>query len=113
MEIGQPVLIPGSMGTSSWVLVGKTQAMVKTFGSSCHGAGRMYSRKSARKLVRGDQIVKDLHEKGIEVMAGSLGGLAEEAPHVYKDVDEVVECVVQAGIVEKVARLRPIAVIKG
>ncbi|MGV8027035.1 MAG: RtcB family protein [Anaerolineaceae bacterium] len=112
-KIGQPVLIPGSMGTHSWVLTGKTEAMLKTFGSSCHGAGRVFSRKSARKLMRGDQLIQELNEKGIEVMAGSLSGLVEEAPMVYKDVDEVVESVVQAGIVERVARLRPIAVIKG
>lgn len=111
--IGQPVLIPGSMGTFSWVLTGTSNAMVKTFGSSCHGAGRVFSRKGARKLMKGDQLIRELHEKGIEVMAGSLGGLVEEAPEVYKDVDEVVESVVQAGIVEKVAKLRPIAVIKG
>ncbi len=112
-KIGQPVLIPGSMGTYSWVLTGTTEAMLKTFGSSCHGAGRVFSRKGARKLMRGDQLIQELREKGIEVMTGSLSGLVEEAPGVYKDVDEVVESVVQAGIVERVARLRPIAVIKG
>jgi tRNA-splicing ligase RtcB len=112
-KIGQPVLIPGSMGTYSWVLTGKTEAMLKTFGSSCHGAGRVFSRKGARKLMRSDQLIQELREKGIEVMAGSLSDLVEEAPGVYKDVDEVVESVVQAGIVERVARLRPIAVIKG
>lgn len=101
------------MGTYSWVLTGTTEAMLKTFGSSCHGAGRVFSRKGARKLIRGDQLIQELREKGIEVMAGSLSGLVEEAPEVYKDVDEVVESVVQAGIVERVARLRPIAVIKG
>ena len=112
-EIGQPVLIPGSMGTASWVLVGQVAAMLKSFGSSCHGAGRVHSRKSARKLVRGDELIISLQAKGIQVMAGSLKGLAEEAPQVYKDVDEVVECVVKAGLVAKVARLKPIAVIKG
>lgn len=112
-QIGQPVLIPGSMGTFSWVLTGKSEAMLKTFGSSCHGAGRVFSRKGARKLMRGSQLIQDLHRRGIAVMAGSLAGLVEEAPEVYKDVDEVVESVVQAGIVKKVVKLRPLAVIKG
>ena len=112
-KIGQPVLIPGSMGTFSWVLTGTNAAMQKTFGSSCHGAGRVFSRKGARKLIAGEQLIHDLHEKGIEVLAGSMRGLVEEAPQVYKDVDEVVESVARAGIVKKVVKLRPIAVIKG
>lgn len=112
-KIGQPVLIPGSMGTFSWVLAGTTAAMQKTFGSSCHGAGRVFSRKGARKLFRGEQLIHDLQEKGIDVLAGSMKGLVEEAPQVYKDVDEVVESVSQAGVAKKVVRLRPIAVIKG
>ncbi len=112
-QIGQPVLIPGSMGTSSWVLTGTSEAMVKSLGSCCHGAGRVFSRKGARKMMEGNQLVRDLQEQGIEVMAGSLKGLVEEAPQAYKDVDEVVESVVQAQIGKKVAKLRPIAVIKG
>ncbi len=112
-KIGQPVLIPGSMGTFSWVLTGTAAAMQKTFGSSCHGAGRVYSRKGARKLFRGEQLMQELQEKGIDIFAGSMRGLVEEAPQVYKDVDEVVESVVRADIAKKVVKLRPIAVIKG
>ncbi|HAF62999.1 MAG TPA: RNA-splicing ligase RtcB [Anaerolineaceae bacterium] len=111
--IGQPVLIPGSMGTASWVLLGTESAMLRSLGSSCHGAGRVHSRKSARKMIRADQLIQSLDAKGISVLAGSMKGLVEEAPQAYKDVDEVVDCVVAAGIVTKVARLRPLAVIKG
>jgi tRNA-splicing ligase RtcB (3'-phosphate/5'-hydroxy nucleic acid ligase) len=111
--IGQPVLVPGSMGTSSWVLVGTEASMEHSYGSSCHGAGRVMSRSKAKKEVRGESLRKDLEGKGIHVRAGSLKGLAEEAPAAYKDVDEVVETVSGAGIARKVARLRPIAVIKG
>jgi tRNA-splicing ligase RtcB (3'-phosphate/5'-hydroxy nucleic acid ligase) len=111
--IGQPVLVPGSMGTSSWVLVGTEASMEHSYGSSCHGAGRVMSRSKAKKEVRGESLRKDLEGKGIHVRAGSLKGLAEEAPAAYKDVDEVVETVSGAGIARKVARLRPVAVIKG
>jgi tRNA-splicing ligase RtcB (3'-phosphate/5'-hydroxy nucleic acid ligase) len=111
--IGQPVLVPGSMGTSSWVLVGTQASMEHSYGSSCHGAGRVMSRSKAKKEVRGESLRKDLEGKGIHVRAGSLKGLAEEAPAAYKDVDEVVETVSGAGIARKVARLRPVAVIKG
>ena len=112
-EIGQPVIIPGSMGTASWVLVGTEESMTRAFGSSCHGAGRMMSRSKAKHEVRGDQLRKDLEAKGIKIRAGSLSGLAEEAPQAYKDVDMVVETVVKAGIAKKVARLKPVVVIKG
>jgi tRNA-splicing ligase RtcB len=112
-KIGQPVIIPGSMGTASWVLVGTEDSMSRSFGSSCHGAGRVMSRSKAKKEVRGDELWKELEERGIEVRAGSLPGLAEEAPSAYKDVDMVVETVSDAGIARKVARLRPAAVIKG
>ena len=112
-EIGQPVLVPGSMGTSSWVLVGTQQSMQKSLGSSCHGAGRVLSRHQAKKQVRGEQLKADLEKSGIQVRAGSMGGLAEEAPQAYKDVDEVIETVVGSGIARKVARLRPLVVIKG
>jgi tRNA-splicing ligase RtcB len=112
-KIGQPVIIPGSMGTASWVLVGTEDSMARSFGSSCHGAGRVMSRSQAKKEVRGDELRKDLEKRGIEIRAGSLPGLAEEAPSAYKDVDMVVETVSQAGIAKKVARLRPVAVIKG
>jgi len=111
--VGQPVLVPGSMGTASWVLVGTQASMDRSYGSSCHGAGRVMSRAQAKKQVRGDQLRADLEESGIHVRAGSLPGLAEEAPQAYKNVDLVVETVTGAGIARKVARLRPVAVIKG
>lgn len=111
--IGQPVLVPGSMGTASWVLVGTETSMARSFGSSCHGAGRVMSRSKAKRSVRGDQLKRDLENEGIHVRAGSLSGLAEEAPEAYKDVDRVVETVSGAGIARKVARLRPVAVVKG
>jgi tRNA-splicing ligase RtcB len=112
-KIGQPVIIPGSMGTASWVLVGTEESMTRSFGSSCHGAGRVMSRSKANKEVRGEALMQELEERGIKVRAGSLPGLAEEAPSAYKDVDMVVETVSEAGIAKKVARLKPVAVIKG
>jgi tRNA-splicing ligase RtcB len=112
-KIGQPVLVPGSMGTASWVLVGTEGSMQRSFGSTCHGAGRTMSRSQARKTVRGQELIRDLAAKGIHVQAGSLSGLAEEAPQAYKDVDAVVETVDRAGIAHKVARLRPVVVVKG
>jgi tRNA-splicing ligase RtcB len=112
-KIGQPVIIPGSMGTASWVLVGTEDSMMRSFGSSCHGAGRVMSRSKAKKEIRGDALRQELEERGIRVRAGSLPGLAEEAPSAYKDVDMVVETVSAAGIAKKVARLKPVAVIKG
>ena len=112
-DIGQPVLVPGSMGTSSWVLVGTRKSMEQTFGSCCHGAGRTLSRSQAKKNVRGTQLLEQLKVKGIHILAGSMAGLAEEAPSAYKDVDRVVEVVHGAGIATKVARLKPISVIKG
>ncbi len=111
--IGQPVIIPGSMGTASWVLVGTEGSMERSFGSSCHGAGRVMSRSKAKKEVRGDALREELMSRGIQIRAGSLTGLAEEAPQAYKDVDMVVEIVASAGIAKKVARLKPVAVIKG
>jgi len=111
--IGQPVLVPGSMGTASWVLVGTETSMERSWGSTCHGAGRVLSRSQAKKQVRGDDLRRKLEADGIHVRAGSLPGLAEEAPQAYKDVDRVVETVVGAGIARKVARLIPVAVIKG
>jgi tRNA-splicing ligase RtcB len=111
--IGQPVLVPGSMGTASWVLVGTETSMKRSFGSTCHGAGRVMSRRKAKKQVRGDKLRQQLESQGIRIRAGSMAGLAEEAPQAYKDVDEVVETVVGAGIASKVARLRPVAVVKG
>ena len=112
-KIGQPVLVPGSMGTSSWVLVGTQVSMQKSFGSACHGAGRVFSRSQAKREIRGDELRNRLLRAGIYVKAGSLSGLAEEAPEAYKDVDQVVDCVIGAGLANKVARLKPLAVIKG
>jgi tRNA-splicing ligase RtcB len=112
-ETGQPVLVPGSMGTSSWVLAGTTESMARSYGSTCHGAGRVLSRSQARKEVRGEKLRDRLEGQGIHVRAGSLPGLAEEAPEAYKDVDQVVETVCGAGIARKVAQLRPVAVVKG
>jgi tRNA-splicing ligase RtcB len=111
--IGQPVLVPGSMGTASWVLVGTATSMTQSFGSTCHGAGRLMSRHEAKRNVRGEKLRADLEAEGIHIRAGSMAGLAEEAPQAYKDVDQVVEAVVGGGIARKVARLRPVTVIKG
>jgi tRNA-splicing ligase RtcB len=112
-DVGQPVLVPGSMGTSSYVMVGTQQAMELTFGSTCHGAGRVMSRTQARKKVWGADLREKLESDGIVVRAGSNKGLAEEAPLAYKDVSQVVEVVHGVGIARKVARLEPLAVIKG
>ena len=112
-KTGQPVLVPGSMGTSSWVLAGTKKSMEHSFGSSCHGAGRLMSRQKAKKTIRGDQLKIDLEKKGIYIQAGSLSGLAEEAPGAYKDVDQVIEVVNGAGLTRKIARLVPLAVVKG
>jgi tRNA-splicing ligase RtcB len=111
--LGQPVLVPGSMGTASWVLVGTQASMEKSFGSTCHGAGRTMSRSQAKKKVWGEDLKDELEASGIRVRAGSMPGLAEEAPVAYKDVDAVVNTVASAGIAQKVARLVPMAVIKG
>ncbi len=112
-KIGQPVLVPGSMGTASWVLVGTEGSMQRSFGSTCHGAGRTMSRSKARKQIWGEDLRKELEGEGIHIRAGSMAGLAEEAPAAYKDVDAVVETVIGAGIAKKVARLVPLAVVKG
>jgi len=109
----QPVLIPGSMGTASYVLVGTEASFKESFGSSCHGAGRTMSRTKAKKIVRGSVLKEELEKRGISVRSGSMAGLAEEAPMAYKDVEEVVNVVQQVGIAKKVARLKPIGVIKG
>jgi tRNA-splicing ligase RtcB (3'-phosphate/5'-hydroxy nucleic acid ligase) len=110
---GQPVLVPGSMGTGSWILAGAPGSSGRSLGSCCHGAGRLWSRTRARKEVRGDELRSTLERQGIIIRAGSLAGLAEEAPNAYKDVDAVVETVAAVGIALKVARLRPLVVIKG
>jgi tRNA-splicing ligase RtcB len=111
--VGQPVLVPGSMGTASYVLVGTEKAMDQTWGSTCHGAGRTMSRTQARKTVWGADLREELEEQGIAVRSGSNRGLAEEAPLAYKDVSQVVEVVHNAGLAHKVARMRPLAVMKG
>jgi tRNA-splicing ligase RtcB len=111
--IGQPVIIPGDMGRASWLLVGQEGSMRKTFGTTCHGAGRVMSRTAAIKDAGSRRIDKELAERGIIARAASRKGLAEEQPAAYKDVDMVVDVVARAGLSRKVARLRPIGVIKG
>ena len=111
--IGQPVLIPGDMGRVSYVLVGTEQAMKETFGSTCHGAGRVMSRTAAKRLLRGRDVLESLQARGITVRAGNLAGLAEEASEAYKDVSAVVGVTQGAGISRIVARTKPIGVIKG
>jgi tRNA-splicing ligase RtcB len=113
LSIGQPVLVPGSMGTSSWVLRGTEEAMRRSLGSCCHGAGRVMSRSQAKKRIWGEDLLRELESRGIKIRAGSMAGLAEEAPQAYKDVDQVVETVIQVGIAAPVARLKPLVVIKG
>ena len=112
-KVGQPVFIPGSMGTASWVLAGLPGSMAETFGTTCHGAGRLLSRTAARKGRNVKQVVEDLEQAGILVRGESKRGLLEEIPQAYKDVDEVIEVVHNAGLARKVARLRPMGVIKG
>jgi tRNA-splicing ligase RtcB len=112
-DTGQPVLIPGDMGTGSYLLVGTEKAMRDAFGTTCHGAGRVWSRAQAKKSIRGEELIQELRQKGIIVRAGSMAGLAEEAPDAYKDVDRVVNVVHKAGLARKVARFRPLGVIKG
>lgn len=111
--VGQPVFIPGSMGTSSFVLVGTDQSAKTSLNSTCHGAGRRMSRTAAKKKVAGNELRKELESRGIVVRCPSNAELAEEAPLAYKDVDRVVDVVSQAGIAKKVARLRPVGVLKG
>ena len=112
-EIGQPVLIPGDMGRCSFVAVGTQKAMEETFGSTCHGAGRVLSRGAAKRALKGRDVVRELQERGITVKAHSIPSLAEEASQAYKDVTEVIDVVHQAGICKKVAMAIPIGVIKG
>jgi tRNA-splicing ligase RtcB len=111
--VGQPILIPGDMGTMSYVLAGTEKAMADTFGSTCHGAGRLKSRSAMKKQLSGRDVLDRLGKRGIEVRAGSMAGLAEEAPEAYKDVESVVNVADGAGISRKVARTRPLAVVKG
>jgi len=112
-SIGQPVLIPGDMGRCSYVLVGTQKAMEETFGSTCHGAGRVMSRHQATKASRGRDITRELEDKGIIVKGASRGTLVEEIPDAYKDVNEVVDVVHRAGISKRVVKLVPMGVIKG
>jgi tRNA-splicing ligase RtcB (3'-phosphate/5'-hydroxy nucleic acid ligase) len=112
-NVGQPVFIPGSMGTSSFVLAGEPGSMELAFGSTCHGAGRRLSRTAARKQIQGAELRRQLEQQGIVVRSPSNKGLAEEAPFAYKDVDRVVEIVERAGLSRRVAQLRPLGVIKG
>jgi tRNA-splicing ligase RtcB len=111
--VGQPVFIPGSMGTCSYVLVGTDAAQGLSFGSACHGAGRVMSRTAAKRLRSGAEVRRDLERLGIVVRCWSNAELAEEAPAAYKDVTRVVDVVDRAGLAHKVARLKPLGVIKG
>ncbi|HSV08912.1 MAG TPA: RtcB family protein [Candidatus Binatus sp.] len=111
--LGQPVIIPGDMGRYSFLLLGTAGAMEQTFGTTCHGAGRVMSRAQAKKAGRGLDLVRDLAQRGVTVRAQSLRGLAEEMPWAYKDVAEVVDVVDRAGIARRIARLKPLLVVKG
>jgi len=112
-SVGQPVLIPGDMGRASYVLVGTQRAMEETFGSTCHGAGRLLSRHAAIKATRGRSIAKELEAQGILVMSRGRDTLSEEAPEAYKNIDDVVRVVDRAGLSRKVAKMRPLGVVKG
>jgi tRNA-splicing ligase RtcB len=112
-EIGQPVLIPGDMGRASWVLIGTGKGMEETFGSSCHGAGRVMSRHAAKQAARGRSIAREMADRGIVVRSDGRETLAEEMPEAYKDVTDVVNVVQAAGLSRKVAKLVPVGVIKG
>ena len=105
-SVGQPVLIPGDMGTGSFVLVGQEKAMSETFGSACHGAGRVMSRTQAIKSSRGRSISRELADQGVTVMAGSKSTLGEEMPEAYKNLQDVVQVMHESGIARKVARLK-------
>jgi tRNA-splicing ligase RtcB len=112
-EVGQPVFIPGSMGTASYVLAGEPGSMERSFGTTCHGAGRRLSRTAAKKEIHGADLRRQLEQQGIIVRSASNKGLAEEAPFAYKDVESVVDVVERAGLARRVARLVPIGVVKG
>jgi tRNA-splicing ligase RtcB len=112
-SVGQPVFIPGSMGTASYVLAGEPGSMERSFGTTCHGAGRRLSRTAARKEIHGADLRRQLEQQGIAVRSPSNKGLAEEAPFAYKDVEGVVDVVERAGLARRVARLVPIGVVKG
>jgi tRNA-splicing ligase RtcB len=112
-DVGQPVLIPGDMGTASYLLAGTRKAMELTFGSTCHGAGRVMSRSKAVRNFRPENVVRDLGSRGIHVKAASKKVLSEESPDAYKDIDQVIEVAHGSGISKKIARMTPIGVVKG
>ena len=112
-DTGQPVIIPGDMGTHSYILVGTEKALKETFGSTCHGAGRLLSRRKALKITAGRMVSKELEGKGIYTRARSVHTLREEVPDAYKDIDDVIDVVEGAGLSRRVARLRPLGVVKG
>ena len=112
-DIGQPVLVGGSMQTGSYLLVGTKRAMDETYGSTLHGSGRTMSRMQAKKMVRGSDLIKKMEEQGIQVRAASFSGLAEEVGFAYKEIDDVIDAVDSIGISKKVAKLVPIGNIKG
>ncbi|HXE79608.1 MAG TPA: RtcB family protein [Vicinamibacterales bacterium] len=112
-EVGQPVLVPGDMGRASYVLAGTPRAMTETFGSSCHGAGRRLSRSQARRQSAARRVLDDLKSRGVAIRAAGMATVVEEVPEAYKDVSDVVGVMHTAGISTKVARLRPVGVIKG
>ena len=112
-DLGQPVLVPGSMGTGSWILLGNENSMSKSFGSTAHGAGRMMSRSKARRNFTESEVKKSLNDKGIFIKSLTRDGVVEETPQAYKDVDSVVNVSHNLGIATKVAKLVPIGVIKG
>lgn len=112
-KTGQPVIIPGSMGTASYVLVGSEKGMRESFGSTCHGAGRRMSRHAAKREIQGKQLLLSLEKEGIHIQTGSVSDLSEEAPLAYKDIAGVVDVVDKVGLARKVVRLKPVVVIKG
>jgi tRNA-splicing ligase RtcB len=112
-EIGQPVLIGGTMGTASYILCGTEEGMGLAFGSACHGAGRSMSRHQALRQWRGSEVVQNLANRGVLIRSRSMRGVAEEAPGAYKDVTEVVDAADRAGLARTVARLEPVICVKG
>jgi len=112
-EIGQPVIIPGDMGTHSFLLIGTDKAMEESFGSCCHGAGRVMSRSKAKRTFSFQQVKSELQKQGIVVWSVKKNTLVEESPHTYKNVSDVVEAVEMAGLARKIVRTRPLGVLKG
>jgi tRNA-splicing ligase RtcB len=110
---GQPVLVPGDMQRASWVLQGTETSLERSFGTTCHGAGRVLGRREAKRRIRPEDLQRQLEDAGVLVKVGKLALLVEEAPQAYKDVSEVVEVCEGAGLSQRVARLRPLAVLKG